>query len=82
MGARKGWNSGGDLGLPLWLKNLVSMWETCVRSLGWEDPLEKGTATQHSGLENSMDHIVHGVAESDTSERLSSSPLSDSSCLL
>ena len=82
MGARKGWNSGEDLGLPLWLKNPPAMWETCVRSLGWEDPLEKGTATQHSGLENFMDHIVHGVAESDTSERLSPLPLSDSSCLL
>ena len=30
------------------------MWETWVRSLGWEDPLEKGKATplQYSGLEN------------------------------
>ena len=37
--------------------------------LGWEDPLEKGRATllQYSGLENSMDSVVHGVAkESDT----------------
>ena len=25
------------------------MWETWVRSLGWEDPLEKGKAT-HSGI--------------------------------
>jgi len=24
--------------------------ETCVRSLGWEDPLEKGTATHSSVL--------------------------------
>ena len=33
------------------------MWETWVRSLGWEDPMEKGTATHFSifGLENSMD---------------------------
>ena len=29
------------------------MWETWVRSLGWEDTLEKGKA-QYSGLENSM----------------------------
>ena len=28
------------------VKNLSSMWETGVRSLGWEDPLEKGMATQ------------------------------------
>ena len=27
------------------VKNLPSMWETWVRSLGWEDPLEKGKAT-------------------------------------
>ena len=40
--------------------------ETWVRSLGWEDPLEKGTATNSgiSGLENSMDYTVHGVAKS------------------
>ena len=27
------------------VKNLPAMWETQVRSLVWEDPLEKGTAT-------------------------------------
>ena len=27
-------------------KNLPAMWETWVRSLGWEDPLEKGTAVR------------------------------------
>ena len=26
------------------VKNLFSMWETCVQSLGWEDPLEEGIA--------------------------------------
>ena len=26
------------------VKNLPAMWEPWVRSLGWEDPLEKGTA--------------------------------------
>ena len=25
--------------------NLPAMWKTCVRSLGWEDPLENRTAT-------------------------------------
>ena len=30
------------------LKHLPGMWETWVRSLGWEDPLEKEMAT-HSG---------------------------------
>ena len=27
------------------VKNPPAMWETWVRSLGWEDPLEKGKAT-------------------------------------
>ena len=27
------------------VKNLPAMWETWVRSLDWEDPLEKGKAT-------------------------------------
>ena len=31
------------------VKNLPTMWETWVRFLGWEDPLEKGKAT-HSGI--------------------------------
>ena len=31
-------------------KNLPAMWETWVRSLGWEDPLEKGMATHSSIL--------------------------------
>ena len=32
------------------VRNLPAMWETCVRSLGWEDPLEKGKATHSSIL--------------------------------
>ena len=32
------------------VKNLPAMWETWVRSLGWEDPLEKGKATHSSTL--------------------------------
>ena len=39
------------------VKNLPAMWETWVRSLGWEDPLEEGMAS-HSrilDLENPMD---------------------------
>ena len=39
------------------VKNSPAMWETWVQSLGWEDSLEKGTAT--SGLENSTDCIVY-----------------------
>ena len=51
--------------------NPPAMGGTWVRSLGWEDPLEKGTGhpLQYSGLENSMDcmySIVHGVAKSQT----------------
>ena len=32
------------------VKNLPAMWETWVRSLGWEDTLEKGKATHSSIL--------------------------------
>ena len=42
------------------VKNLPAMRETWVGSLGWEDPLE------YSGLENSLDYIVHGVTKSQT----------------
>ena len=31
-------------------KRLPAMWETWVRSLGWEDPLEEGMATHTSIL--------------------------------
>ena len=33
------------------VKNPSAMWETWVRSLGWEDPLEKGKATHSRGLQ-------------------------------
>ena len=33
-----------SLGAQL-VKNPPAMWETWVRPLGWEDPLEKGMAT-------------------------------------
>ena len=32
------------------VKRLPTMWETQVRSLGWEDPLEKEMATHSSTL--------------------------------
>ena len=32
------------------VKNRLTMQETWVRSLGWEDPLEKGKATHFSTL--------------------------------
>ena len=58
------------------VKNLLATWETQVRSLGWEDPLEKGNGypSQYSCLGNPMDRaawraIVQGVAkELDTAE--------------
>ena len=53
------------------LKRLPAMQETWVRSLGWEDPLEKEMATHSSilGLENPMDREawqakVYGVMKS------------------
>ena len=30
------------------VKNPPAMWETWIQSLGWEDPLEEGMATQYS----------------------------------
>ena len=48
------------------VKNMPAMQETWFQSLGWVDPLEKGKVhpLQYSGLENSMDYVVHGVAKS------------------
>ena len=55
------------------VKNLPAIHETWVGSLGWEDPLEKGTSYPHqySGLENSMDRgawwaTIYGVTKSQT----------------
>ena len=48
------------------VKNLPAVREAWIQSLGWDDPLEKGFPLQYSGLENSMDYIVHGVAKSRT----------------
>ena len=49
------------------VKNPPAIQETCVRSLDWEDPLEKEGKYypfKYSGLENSIDGIVHEVAKS------------------
>ena len=48
------------------VKNPPAMQETLVRSLGREDSSGegKGYPLQYSGLENSMDCIVHRVAKS------------------
>ena len=42
------------------VKNPPAMWETWVRSLGWEDPLEKGMAT-HSSIQAWRIHGVYSV---------------------
>ena len=63
------------------VKNLPAMQETWVQSLGWEDPLEEGMATQsqYSCLENThrqrslVGYSPWGHKESDTTERLSTS---------
>ena len=56
-------NIGASLVAQL-VKTLTAMRETWVRSLGWEDPLEKGYPLHSSDLENSMDSTVHGVTKS------------------
>ena len=58
------------------MKRLPAMQETRVRSLGWEDPLEKEMATHASTLAWRIPRTeepgatIHGVAESDTTELL------------
>ena len=49
------------------IKRLPAVWETRVRSLGWEDPLEKEMATHSSTL---AWKTPWGRKESDTTERL------------
>ena len=60
------------------VKNLPSICETWVQTLGWEDPLEEGMATHSTILawRIPMDRgawraTVRGVAESDMTEGLS-----------
>ena len=49
------------------VKNLPAVRETWVRSLGWEDPLEKGKATHSRILAWKVPWtIVRGVAKSRT----------------
>ena len=67
------------------VKNLPAMWETLVRSLVWEDPLEKGMATHASILAWNIPRTKEpgglqsiGSQESDTTEATSHSTLSDS----
>ena len=56
------------------VKNPPAMGETWVRSLGWEDLLEKGKATQSSILAWRIPWTVYspwGRKESDSTRRLS-----------
>ena len=56
------------------VKNPPAMQETRIRSLGWEDLLEKGKATHSSTLAWRIPRIVYspwGHKESDTTECLS-----------
>ena len=53
------------------VKNPSAMWETWVRSLGWEDLLEKGKAIHSSIL---AWRSPRGHKESDVIEQLSFSP--------
>ena len=46
------------------VKNLPAVWETQVRFLYWEDPLEKGMATHFSIL--GWQATVHGDARNQT----------------
>ena len=60
------------------VKHLSATLETQVRSLGWEDPLEKGMSTHSSNLawripwteEPGELYILWGCKESDMTERL------------
>ena len=52
------------------VKNLLAMWETWVRSLGWEDSLEKRKAI-HSSILMALEYSPWGGTESDMTERLS-----------
>ena len=59
-----------------WVKNLPAVQEMRARSQGQEDPLEEGMATCSSILAwripwmGAWQVIVHGVAESDMTDRL------------
>ena len=57
------------------MKNPPAMWETWIRSLGWEDPLEEDMATHSSILawkipidRGAWQAAVHEVAESGGTE--------------
>ena len=72
--------NGNSLGFPVAqkVKNQPAMRVTWVQSLAWGDPLEEGRATHSSILtwripmnRGAWRGAVHGVTESDMTERLS-----------
>ena len=79
---------GGSSVVAQLVKNPPAMWETWVRSLGWEDPLEEGMATHSSILAWRMPTdrgawwvAVHGVTKSDMTEQLNWTKLDTGSFL-
>ena len=77
-------SSGEGIGYPLWslvdqtVNNLPAIWETWIRSLGWEDPLEEGMATHSVFLPEEAPWTEEpgglqsrGHKESDPTEQLS-----------
>ena len=87
-----GRSTGEGIGYPLqysWaslvaqlVKNPLEMWETWVQYLGWEDPLEKGTATHSNILAWRIPWTVRipwGRKELDMTERLSLTALTGTS---
>ena len=48
------------------VRNPPAVRETWIRSLGWEDPLEKGKATHSSIWPREFHGLVHGVTKSRT----------------
>ena len=57
------------------VKNSLAVQDTQVRSLGWEDPLEKGKATHSVSWPGELHGLYSpwGCKESDTTEQLSHS---------
>ena len=61
------------------VKHLPAMWKTQVRSLGWEDPLEKGMATYSSIIAwripwtEELDGLLSMGLQRDSTERLNTS---------
>ena len=70
------------------VRNLPTMWETWVRSLGWEDPLEEGMAAHSSILawripqRSLMGYSPWVRKESDTTETKHSTPKCSPKCII